>query len=250
MLRSYVVVAAGLRERGHQAGQAAKTAVKRRAGPGQTGSVVVAGLVFANLPAFVVTSPSPAHGSQVAAFDAVLAAVALTGAVVLASGLAALPALVRFLRAGGWPRIRRRVAWAGGATAVAGGALAGLVLVSGSHSPAQLDASWVYVAGFLVPGTTMAVAIGLWAAAAAATARHLTLGPRVRAIQLVLGAVAGTLVIVVLATLNFWWSATQTPAWLIGGLVTLSLASVDAWRLIPRAVRKGRRLRAAASGRR
>ena len=83
-----------------------------------------------------------------------------------------------------------------------------------------------------------------------ATARYLTLVPRVRAIQLVLGAVAGTLVIVVLATLNFWWSATQTPAWLIGGLVTLSLASVDAWRLIPRAVRKGRRLRAAASGRR
>jgi len=30
----------------------------------------------------------------------------VTGAVVLADGLLALPALVRFLRAGGWPNIR------------------------------------------------------------------------------------------------------------------------------------------------
>ena len=51
------------------------------------------------------------------ALDAVLAAVAVTGAVVLADGLLALPALVRFLRAGGWPKIRRRAGWAAGATA-------------------------------------------------------------------------------------------------------------------------------------
>ena len=76
------------------------------------------------------------------ALDALLAAVALTGAVVLADGLAALPALVRFLRAGGWPRIRRRVAWAAGVTAVAGGGLVGLIFVSGSSPSAQLNLSW------------------------------------------------------------------------------------------------------------
>ena len=51
---------------------------------------------------------------------ALLTAVAVTGAMVLAGGLAALPALVRFVRAGGWPEVRRRVGWAAGATAVAG----------------------------------------------------------------------------------------------------------------------------------
>lgn len=55
------------------------------------------------------------------------AAVALIGALVLDAGLAALPALVRFLRAGGraggWRKIRRRVGWAVGVTGVVGGGL-------------------------------------------------------------------------------------------------------------------------------
>jgi hypothetical protein len=241
------VIWGGLRERVHQAGQAARAAaVKRLAGPGLGGIMFVAGSIIALLPENLSQSPPPARGwPAVAAFDAVLTAVALTGAVVLASGLAALPALVRFLRAGGWPKIRRRVAWAGGATVVAGGALAGLVLVSVSRSPAQLDASWADLAGWLATGVAGWLAIVLWATAATATARHLKLVPRVRAVQLVLGAVAAIMVTVVLATLNFWWSVTQGPPWLVAALVMLTLASVDAWLRLPRAIRRGRRLRAA-----
>ena len=244
------VIGGGLRERGHQAWRAARTAaVKRLAGPGLGGIMFVAGTTIALLPENLSESPSPARGWQAAAaFDAVLAAVALTGAVVLASGLAALPALVRFLRAGGWPKIRRRVGWAGGATGVAGGGLAGLVLVSGSRSTAQLAASWAHVAGWLAAGLAIAVAIGLWATAASTTARHLTLAARVRAVQLVLGAVAAIMVTVVLATLDIWWSVTQAPPWLVAAVVMLALASVDAWLRIPRALQKGRRLRAAARG--
>jgi hypothetical protein len=240
----------GLRERGHQAVRAGAAAVKRLAGVADPWwTMLAAGVIFAYLPGILMTSPPPARGWQAAAaFDAVLAAVALTGAVVLANGLAALPALVRFLRAGGWPKIGCRVAWAAGATAVAGGALGALVLISDSRPPAQLDASWAYLAGFIATGLAMAVAIGLWATAAAATARHLTLTPRVRAVQLVLGALGATMVTVMFATLNFWWSATQSPVWLLVGLVTLALASMTAWRQIPRAVRRGRRVRAAASG--
>jgi hypothetical protein len=244
------VIGGGLRERVHQAGQAARaTAVKRLSRSGLGGIMFVAGSIIALLPENLSESPPPARGWQaVAAFDSVLAAVALTGAAVLASGLAALPALVRFLRAGGWPKIRRRVAWAGGATVVAGGGLAGLAFVSGSRSPAQLDASWAHVVGWLVAGLAVAVAIGLWATAASATARHLTLSARVRAVQLVLGAVAAIMVTVVLATLNIWWSVTQAPPWLFAAVVMLALATVDAWLRIPRALRKGRRLRTAASG--
>jgi hypothetical protein len=70
----------------------------------------------------------------------------------------------------------------------------------------------------------------------------------VRAVHLVLGAVIPTTVTVTLAALNFWWSVTQSPGWLVAVLVMLAMASVDAWLRIPRAVRRGRRLLAADSG--
>ena len=244
------VIGGGLRERVHQAGQAAKAAaVKRMASANLGGTMFVAGSIIALLPENLSQSPPPARGWEaVAAFDAVLAAVALSGAVVVASVLPALPALVKFLRAGGWPKIRRRIAWAAGATVVAGCALAGLILISGARSPAQLDASSAYLAGFLATGVAVAAAILLWTIAATATARRLALRPRVRAAQLVLGAIAAIMVTVVLAALTFWWSVTQGPPWLFAAMVMLALVSVDAWLQLPRAVRRGRRLLASASG--
>jgi hypothetical protein len=211
------VIWGGLRERAHQAGHGVRTAVKPPAGPARWGTALVAGLIFAGLPENLAQSPPQARGWQAtAALDAVLAAVGLTGAVVLASGLAALPALVRFLRAGGWPKIRRRAGWAAGATVVAGGGLAGLVLVTGSHSAAQLNASWAYLAGVFATGLAVTVAIGLWATTVAATARHLRLAPRVRVAQLMLGDVTPAAVTVVLVTLACWWAVTQTTVWLGG----------------------------------
>ena len=161
------VIGGGLRERFRQARHAAAASLTSPAWHNRWGTIVLAGLICGFL-AGDLTSPLSAapRGWQGVTLDAVLAAVAVTGAVVLADGLLALTALVRFLRAGGWPKIRRRAGWAAGATAAAGGGLAGLVLVSGSHPPAQLNASWAYWAGVLVTGLAMAAAIGLWAAAA------------------------------------------------------------------------------------
>jgi hypothetical protein len=239
----------GVRERAHQVGQAVRAGAKDRTGPTRWGMALVAGLIIADFPLNLAQSPPTAREWQAAtALDAVLAAVALTGALVLADGLAALPALVRFVRAGGWPKIRRPVAWAAGAAAVAGGGLAGVVVFTGSHSFAQLNASWADLAFVFATGLAISAAIGLSAIAAAATARHLTLASRVRSAQLILGAVTPPMVTVILVTLNVWWSVTQGPAWLVLALVFLSQASVDAWQRIPRAVRRGRRLRAAAGG--
>jgi hypothetical protein len=239
----------GAHERAHQVGQAVRAGVKARTGPTRWGTALVAGLIFADLPLNLAQSPPATREWQATtALDAVIAAVALTGALILAGGLAALPALVRFVRAGGWPKIRRPVAWAAGATAVAGGGLAGVAVFTGSHSFAQLNVSWAILAATFATGFAMTAAIGLSAIAAAATARHLTLTPRVRSAQLVLVAVTPPLVTVILVTLNVWWSVTQGPAWLVLALVMLGLASVNAWQRIPRAVRRGRRLRAAAGG--
>src|SRR5579859_6078070 len=242
------VIRGGLRERGYQARQASTAAVKQLGG-GLWLEMLIAGAIVANLPQNLSESPSPARGwPTAAAFDAVLAAIALTGAVVLACGLTALPALVRFLRAGGWPKIRRPVTWAAGATVVAGGGLAGLVIFQGPLSPAQLAASWPYTAGYLATGLAMTGAFGLWALAAAATAKHFTLAARVRTVQLILLAVTSTAVMVVLMTLNFLWAATQTPLWLVAAVAMLGAATVNARLSIPRAVRRGRRLRATSGG--
>jgi hypothetical protein len=129
-------------------------------------------------------------------------------------------------------------------TAAAGGGLAGLVLVSGSHSPAQLDASWAYWAGVLVTGLTTAVAIGLWGTTATATARYLTLAPGVRATQVVLGAVLSAASSTVIATVALWLAATQgSVTLLVVGMANLAVTGVLEPGRIGRAVRRGRRLR-------
>jgi hypothetical protein len=126
------VARAGLRERGHRV----RLAGRRAAPPvlsaltGRWWTFFVAGFVFAILPYEFKAPSGTAQGWRVTAALAALVAVAVLGGVaVLISGLLALPAFGRFLRAGGWRQIRRRVAWAAGATAAAGGGLAVLVLV-------------------------------------------------------------------------------------------------------------------------
>jgi hypothetical protein len=122
-------------------------------------------------------------------------------------------------------------------------------LASGSRSLAQQDTSWVLSSGRLAAGLAIAVAIGLWAAAAVATARHLTLSPRVRAAQLLLGAVTPTLTMIMFVSLVLWWSAAQSSVYLLViSLVNLAAGIVFVPSTISRAVRKGRRLRAAAGG--
>jgi len=242
------VIRGGLRERGHQAWRVVRAAVTWRTVL-ERWSLYVTGLVLATVPVAVTASPPRARGWQAAAADGTLAAVAMTGVVVLASALTALPALISFLRAGGWPKIRRRVARAAGATAVAGGVLAGVSVASGSRSLAQQDTSWALFSARLAAGLAIAVAIGLWATATVATARHLTLAPRVRAAQLLLGAVTPALTMIMFVSLVLWWSAAQSSVYLlVMGLVNLALGSVFVPSTISRAVRKGRRLRAAAGG--
>ena len=122
-------------------------------------------------------------------------------------------------------------------------------MVSGSRSPAQLNAWGAYGTGLLAAGLALGVAIRLWAAAATAAARHLTLTPRVRAVHLVLAAVIPIAVSMVVATLGIWWWATQSSVTLLVLAVTnLAMASMLGPGKIGRAVRRGRRLQAAASG--
>jgi hypothetical protein len=234
----------GLRERGREARHAAAAPFRHPDWPARSGTILMAGLVCAVFPGNLASSSSPTRAWQAVTLDAALAAMALTGAVVLADGLAALPALVRFLRAGGGPKVWRQASWAAAATAVAGGGLAGLIVSAGSLTPAQLGVSLAYWTGALITGLATMVGIWLWATTATATARQLTLTPRVQAAQLVLGSVIPTAVTVVASTLSLWWSVTQgSVTLLVLAVVNLATASVLAPGRIGRAVRRGRRLR-------
>jgi hypothetical protein len=150
------------------------------------------------------------------------------------------------LRAGGWTTIRLRVGWAAGATAVAG---IGLGLFLSSSWRGQLTFSWAGLAVYVVTGLATAGAIGLWSAAATATARYLTLAPQVRAAQYMIGALLPTAVRAMVATFVLWWAATQPSITvLVLGLVNAAIVIVLAPGRIGRAVRGGRRLRLATSG--
>jgi hypothetical protein len=245
------VIWGGLRERGHQAGRAAKeVAVKRPAKVSRWLTILLAGLLLTNLPLQFGTPPPPARASQAtAALDVVAAIAAFICAVLLASGLIAWPAVVRFLRAGGWPKIRRRVARAAVATGATAGALVALSLALSSQPDAALNVSLAYFLGFTATTLAAVVTIGLWAAVISAVARHLKLAPRVRAIELVAGPVISTAITVMVAVSIIWTSAVQASvSSLVVGIILLVLPITYAPRQIGQAVRKGRRLRAAASG--
>ena len=235
----------GLRERAHQAVCAGKAAAKG-ASSGWL-MTFVAGSTLANLPWNLKASLPPARAWQkTAAFDVLVGVFAVTGAVVLAGGLVAAPAFIAFLREGGWPKIRRRVAWAAGATVAAGAGLAGLFLGQRSMSSAQVNHSWTFGAGVVATTVALVAASGLWAAATA-TAKHLKLATRARAAQPLLGAVTLIAALAIVPANLIWLAATQSSLpWLVVGVANLVLVGVVSPRMLGRAVRQGRRLRAAS----
>jgi hypothetical protein len=244
------VAMAGLRERGHQgrlAGQEASLRVARGL-RGRPGMAFMAASIFAALPLELFRSPPPSRVWQANAILDVLAGVVVfTAFVILAGGLAALPAFVGFLRAGGWPKIRRRVTRAAGATVAAGGGLAGLVIVARSHTYAQLNTSWAYGGGEVATLLALMVALWLWTGAARATARQLDLAPRVRAAEKIFGVVTVLSLSVMVAVNVIWYASIEASVpLLLLGLTTIALQGPSAtWRM-RQAVRSARRVRPGA----
>jgi len=228
---------AGLRERGHQVRRAANVTTWSLMGP-------VVALLLAAFPLNFRTSPLPTREWLAkSALDAELGFAALGGVAILVSALLASPAFVRFLRAGGWPRIRRRFGWAAAATAATGGALAWTIRTSVVETFDRLNTSGVYILGVAVTGLLLAVTFGLWTRVATSTARQLGLSRRIRASEKVLVAGGAAAVYTVLSA-NLCFNAAIQP----GGLsLLLCIAGIPAFACaatlkLRRAIRKGRRL--------
>ena len=236
------VIRGGLRERAHQAWQAGRAAAQS-----WLPLVVVVGSVIGAIPGNLKTPLSPPRAGQATvAFDALAGVLALTGVCVLAGALVAIPAFAAFLRKGGWPKIRRRVAWAAAATLAAGAGLAWLAIMLRSMTFAQMNRSLTYLTGETATSLALVVALGLWASVARATAKELRLGPRARAVQPLLATVIMLAALTVLSANLIWTAVIESSLlWLVLGVANLVLVGVVAPRLVGRAIRRGRRLRAA-----
>jgi len=235
---------AGLLERYH--------ALAGLAGPGgerivgRWGMLIVAG-------GFLVGSASEfGHPSAtgtwpaVAVMTALAVLAAVTGGAIVAAVAIARRSLVRFLRAGGWPKVSRRVTGAVAVTAAAAGALTWLAVLRTSMTPGQLSTSQAYgnaLSAVTVLGVT---AIWLWAVAARAVAGHLDLEPRIQAAATLLGAVISTGVLTMVPVEITWLGITRSSVyWLAFGLPLLASSVAAAPRTLRHARCRARRQRAA-----
>jgi len=154
-----------------------------------------------------------------AALDVLTALIALAGLALLAGGLAALPALIRFLRAGRRLTVRRRLSWAAGATVAAGAGVAWIVFWSRTSSLSPFSASPAYFTGLMLTVLALALALDMWAGVAGRIASRLDLAPRVRAAERFLGWVAVPAILIMIGINVVWYSAREASEfWLIWGL--------------------------------
>jgi MFS family permease len=191
----------------------------------------------------------------------------LAGACAVAVALAAvalLPTFLRFVRAGGWSDIRRRVGWAMAATLATGAVTAGLAVWSRHLTDHQRNAGfgW-YQLLFVVFAILFAATVATWSATAIAAARRLDLrSGQLKATGALAVAVAACLPVMTAAAAVWWgamattapWFLAETPAGsspsplvtnLLVVLIVMTIASavgllglvrvVRSWRLLPRA---------------
>ena len=241
------VAGAGLRERWHRTVRTAKAAAERASASSWLISAAIGGVVTLVPPSLKASLPMARAWQGTAALDALLAVASFTCAAVLAGILVVVPSFVRFLQAGGWPKIRRRIARAAGATVVAGAGLAGPLLAQRSMTSAQLSRSVGYWVGFLAASAALVVALGLWVSAVTGLRKDLKLAPRVRAAEVVLDAVIAAAAWASVAAFFVWYHTVQLSVpWLLVWMVVLASTGATGSKSVRRAVRRSRRILAAA----
>lgn len=223
---------AGLRERGRETGLLGNTApAAERARAGSLlvlcawSAFVVAGSSFAKITEhFGQAVPARAQALSNRSFDTVYVVAIIGGLLVLSGACAAVPAFLRFLRAGGWPSIRGHVLRAAVSTVAATVAMAGLVGLAHTLSPAQRNGGlvyhpvvWYYLLAIIPTALLVALALALWTVAAVAVTRRLVLARPVLFAEAVLAVALSVAMFVITAATAVWWGAIASSApWFLG----------------------------------
>jgi hypothetical protein len=141
------------------------------------------------------------------------------GVAVALAAVALLPTFVTFVRAGGWPAIRRRVKWAVIATLATAAAVGGLAVWASDLSSHQRNTGfgW-YQLSFVIAAALFAAAVATWSAAAVAVTRRLDVGSGQLKVTGVLAVLVGMCMPVMTAAAALWWGSMATTApWFLAG---------------------------------
>ena len=158
-------------------------------------------------------TPRSQQALPAAAFDTLTVAAAIGSLLVVLGIACALPALVAFVRAGGWPDIRGVILRALVVTAVAAVSTAALVVWAHRLSArARSGHDLAYAVGFSAWSLVMLVLVVCWTIAAVSTARRLDLSSRLLRLQARIAAgVCATMAVMTVAT-AVWWAARADSA--------------------------------------
>jgi hypothetical protein len=200
---------------------------------------VLAGSVFAKFAEHWQEMTAPSRQSvPAAAYDVVFIAAVVGAALVLAGSIVALPALVRWARAGGWRELRRPLVGLALLTVVVLVATAAAALWAHHLSDAARNGgSPGYTAAFLGWAALVSVWVLLTAATVVAVARRLSFGDWASRVLSGLAVALAIVMLAVAAAVVTWWLALlgSAPALfgpgLRGALAPLLVASVGAMAL-------------------
>jgi len=252
------VIWAGLRERGRRVVPAALRRMQAEAGPSRPlgwtdqAMLMMVLVVFwstQNLSRVPLSAEAYRQARWSASADAMAGLCVVIGVAVTAGGLAARPALARFLRTGGWPGIRRPVAWAFGSTVAGAGTLTWFLLLSRSMTLEEASGSLAYWAWLIATLVPLGAALLFWRRAAMTVAGRLELQPEVCAVQIFMNAVTTAAANLVTSVLFIWYGQTHASNWLLGaGLVHLVVRSGPVPGRLWWAWHRAQQLRTAESG--
>jgi MFS family permease len=146
----------------------------------------------------------------------------LAGGCAIALALAAtalLPTFMQFVRAGGWPAIRRRVRWAVTTTSATAAVTGGLAVWGRHLTNHQRNAGfgW-YQLLFVIAAILFATTVATWSAAVVAATRRLNMRPGQLKVVGVLAVLVGVCMPVMTAAAAVWWGSMATTApWFLAG---------------------------------
>lgn len=163
--------------------------------------------------------PAGSRGAPGAAFDVLVIGAALGSAAVILGGMLPAGPLFAFLRAGGWPRIRRPVLRALLLTLLAAGALVAVAFWAHHLSNAQRNgADAVYGGVVLAWAALVAACFFAWVIAGVATARELRIaGPLLRAETAVASVVVLAMCMTAASTAVWWVAVARSAPWYFAG---------------------------------
>jgi len=221
---------AGLRERAHGSGlvgDGSPPAERVRGGSLLVlcawTAFVVGGVGFSKTSEhFVGTVPASGRPLSTGSFDAVQVLASVGAVLVVLGAVLVLPAFVRFLGAGGWPAIRRRVLWAGAATVVTVAAVIPLGVIAHRLNSAQRNgADWHYSVGFAVVALASVATLALWTAAAVAAVQRMELRTGLVVAESALATALAAVMVLITGSTALWWGSMAFSApWFLQGTST------------------------------